>query len=282
MNREGHKDVVYFIGPEVEHTPAYSKKTLFVVGMPPIEQIMTMANEYKTPHVFMGANQSFTTNVDEEYGSNRLDYWDKAITALLDKGFWVTLDYPAQDHEQVLTMLNPGIWQSRIFVPMLSVRIPKVETSSPNLTVKIDDIDFKATNDGVWCLHYHQLLDSNRFTDWQDYGSDEVVAPISGPVPNPVTRISVPVHADINTPKPKLEKIKEIVESKKTDEEVMNPQDLGLDPDSPSQLKADPEETVVSTPVDAVDAAAAYAEGAKEDPLGKETSKKPKKSKVEQ
>ena len=30
MNRDGHKGVTFFIGPEVEHTPAYSKRTLFV------------------------------------------------------------------------------------------------------------------------------------------------------------------------------------------------------------------------------------------------------------
>ena len=33
-NRDGHTDDTrYFIGTEVEHTPAYGQKTLFVIGV---------------------------------------------------------------------------------------------------------------------------------------------------------------------------------------------------------------------------------------------------------
>ena len=31
MDRDGHNDAVFFVGPEVEHTKAFSMKTLFVV-----------------------------------------------------------------------------------------------------------------------------------------------------------------------------------------------------------------------------------------------------------
>lgn len=271
MNRDGHNDVAYFIGPEVEHTPAYSKRTLFVVGKQDVAQIERMAREYKTPHIFMGANHSFAAVGPAD------TYWDETITALLDKGFWVTLDYQAHEHETVLKMLNKGIWQSRIFVPLLSVRIPHVQTSSTNLTIKIDDVDFKATNAGVWCMNHHEITDSNRFTDWQDYGTDEVVAPMSGPVPSPVLRVPVPtpVFADINKPAVNLEKLKEAVES-----DVKNDPELGLDPTSPSQLKPENEEegkvqtTVIESPGDAAEA---YAEVASTTtPTSKEPSKKAK------
>jgi len=272
MNRDGHKDVVYFIGPEVEHTPAYSKRTLFVVGKQDVEQIERMAREYRTPHIFLGANHSFS--VDPTDGTL---YWDKTITALLDKGFWVTLDYQAHEHKSVLLMLNKGIWQCRTFVPLLSVRIPNVQTSSTNLTIKIDDVDFKATNAGVWCLNHHEITDSNRFTDWNDYTTDEVVAPLAGPVPNPVLRVPVPtpVFADNNKPEVNLEKAKEVVEAAKND------QSIGLDTSAVSQLKPEEnaQETEISTPAVASvkDAAEAYADGATKDPLSsKEPSKKAK------
>lgn len=271
MNRDGHNDVVYFIGPEVEHTPAYSKRTLFVVGKQDADQIERMAREYKTPHIFMGANHSFTVDQHD------WNYWDSIITSLLDKGFWVTLDYPAHQHEQMLKLLNPGIWQSRLFVPLLSVRIPHVQTSSTNLTIKIDDTDFKATNAGVWCLNHHEITDSNRFTNWQDYGTDEVVAPLSGPVPNPVliVPVSTPVFADINKPAVNLEKLKETVES-----DVKNDPELGLDPTSPSQLKPENEEegkvqtTVIESPRGAAEAYAEVAISATT--TSKEPSKKAK------
>src|ERR1035437_4873094 len=172
MNRDGHKDVTMFVGGEVEKTPAFGKKTLFVVGFQDTATIENHAKEHKTPHIFLGANHSFDAKYDTAHFAKT---WDQQITYLLDKGYWVTLDYPAHQHETVLKMLNPGIWQSRIFVPLLSVRIPHVETSSPNLTVKIDDVDFKATNPGVWCMHFHEVTDSNRFTDWNEYATDVVI-----------------------------------------------------------------------------------------------------------
>ena len=246
MKRDGHNNVSYFIGPEVEKTPAFSKKTLFVVGFQNTATIEKHAKEHKTPHIFLGANHSF----DAEHNTAHFaKTWDEQITYLLDKGYWVTLDYPAHQHQQVLAMLNPGIWQSRIFVPLLSVRIPHVETSSPNLTVKIDDIDFKSTNPGVWCMHFKEVTDSNRFTDWIEYGTDFV---IQEEMTTPVVHASTP---------------------------VINDSTLGLDPNAVSKLKPEAEEIVspvVAAITNPASAAEAYAEGATQDPLSSKPSKKPK------
>jgi len=264
MNRDGHKGVDYFIGPEVEHTPAFSKRTLFVVGKQKLDQIERMAKEYRTPHIFLGANHSFNAESMDPY-------WGLVITALLDKGFWVTLDYQAHEHEAVLKMLNAGIWHSRLFVPLLSVRIPHVQTSSTNLTIKIDDIDFKATNAGVWCLNHHEITDSNRFTDWNEYTSDEIVSPMSGPVPDPVLKVKI---AEVKEETPVAPTVEILSGSLETVEETKNDPEIGIDPVATTALKAEiGEETQVNTPVDAAEA---YAEGATEDPL----SNNPKKTKA--
>jgi len=267
MNRTGHENTVFFIGPEVEHTPAYSKKTLFVVGKPKLDQIESLAKEYKTPHIFLGANHSFNVSSEDPY-------WNLVITALLDKGYWVTLDYQAHEHETVLKMLSAGVWQSRLFVPLLGVRIPNVQTSSLNLTIKIDDVDFNATNPGVWCLHHHEITDSNRFTDWQEYGSDAVVAPMSGPVPTPVHKVPVQKVVEIrdtmsSVPPGVLSAEGEVTIDPNPSE--TNPSELGLDLD-PVVTPAE----VVSASLTPNDAADAYAEGATEDVLAKDPVKKVK------
>lgn len=266
MNRQGHENAVFFIGSEVEHTPANSKKTLFVVGRPALNEIESIASKNRVTHIFMGANHSFSIldNDPEWY------YWNDTITRLLDLGYWVTLDYEAHLHVEVLKMFTPGVWQSRLFVPLLSVRIPKVQTSSPNLTIKIDDVDFRATNAGVWCLHHHEITDSNRFTDWQEYEADSLieVSPVkesvSGSIPSYVLKVPVNVETNVTVTT-----------------ETLNDADIGLDPTSPSQLKPDPVEEIVPEVVvnatTAADAANAYAEGAKEDPLGGKQKKGTKK-----
>lgn len=250
MNRQGHEGVDFFIGPEVEHTPAYSKRTLFVVGKPKLDQIERMAREYKTPHVFMGANHSFNSESQDPY-------WDHVITALLDRGFWVTLDYQAHEHETVLKMLNAGIWQCRNFVPLLGVRIPKVQTSSVNLTIKIDDVDFAATNPGVWCLHHHEITDSNRFTDWQDYSTDEVLAPLAGPAEILPVKVQLPKAEPVI---PGSNRTFDVEASVSAPAVEMNPHDLGLDPEP--KLSPEAAEVLAASTTTPAQAAEAYAEGA--------------------
>lgn len=241
MKRENHENARFFIGSEVEHTPAFNKRTLFVVGEQAVEEIIDLARKNRCTHVYMGANHSF------DYDSADPHYWDSTITALLDRGFWTTLDYPAHLHAAMLTYLNAGIWQSRIFVPMLRVPIAHVDTSHPNLTVKIDDVDFAATNPGVWCLHFNQLCDSNRFTDWKDYVGDELVGVEAADKPMPAS-VKKPV---IEESLPELRA-----------EPVVNPEELGLDLEKKSVvIESTPE------PLDQITVAEGYASEKVEQPV---------------
>jgi hypothetical protein len=67
MNREGHNNVKFFTGTEVEHTPAYGKKTLFVVGLQTAADIQDWLDDFALhedksmhiEHIYFGANMSF-------------------------------------------------------------------------------------------------------------------------------------------------------------------------------------------------------------------------------
>lgn len=293
MNRDGHNNINWFTGTEVEHTPAFSKKTLFVVGEQEVDTIERLAREHKTPHIFLGANHSFNATITSPY-------WDKTITALLDRGFLVTLDYQAHEHEFVLKMLNTGIWQSKQFIPLLGVRIPKLQTSSPNLTIKIDDIDFNATNPGVWCMHFNEITDSNRFTDWKDYETDVILKNEQSALFIPHKVDVVDNLSDMNekieyrvAKKPdrtiNLVEIKELIENQQVSETTIDNEDknntsLGLDTESKSKLKSEldekEEEKQYASITDAETAAEAYAAGATKDPLGKTAQKKIKVTKT--
>ena len=39
MNRLGHESADFFFGDEVEHTPAFGRQTLFVIGYHTVEEI---------------------------------------------------------------------------------------------------------------------------------------------------------------------------------------------------------------------------------------------------
>jgi len=160
-------NVQFFTGLEVEHTAAYGMETLFVTGVHAPEMISAMAKEQNVGHIYCGANQSYNPKDVAE-----LKAWDHMITNLLKAGFWVTLDYDAKFHEDVL---ESSFNEYRKFISMISVKLPYLTQLNYNATIKLDDKGFEATNPGVWTLRLHDLLDSEKFTDWDQYGNDETL-----------------------------------------------------------------------------------------------------------
>jgi hypothetical protein len=293
--RKGHENVRFFVGPEIEQTPAFGKKTLFVVGLQDTSLVEKLAREHKTPHIFLSANRSFDSVEEVDpgvymVGATLASDWEKQIHYLLDQGFMVSLDYPAHKHVMVLKILNAGIWQCRNFIPVLSVAIPHVNTSGPNLTIKIDDSNFGATNPGIWCMNHHEVTDSNRFTSWNEYHDDmildvpvEYVSPALQKGQAKVGKIMNPHDVPDTTGLDIIpEGTAKILANSNTTPVISvtkNETEIGLDPFAKSSLKSENEEeknskgTVITSPQKAAEA---YAEGAKEDPLGKTATKKTK------
>lgn len=169
MNREGHNDANFFVGTEVEHSPAHGQRTLFVVGLQSKEEILTQALNNKCPHIYLGANQSFNPTNDDWTA------WDELIMSLLNDGIWVTLDFDSEYAKH--PWFHDGGWcEHDNFIPMISVKLPYIRLFNYNATVKIDDTDFKNSNPGVWCHSLHSLQNRENFTDWSKYTSDEVIS----------------------------------------------------------------------------------------------------------
>jgi hypothetical protein len=165
-------DITFFTGVEIEKTPAYGMKTLFVVGVHDPYEVMSYALEHGCEHIYFGANQSFKTN-----GVNDVETWrpwENMIYVCLDSihEFWCTLDFDVRETEG---LLESGLTEKRRFIPQISVKLPYLNQLGYNATLKIDDKDFAATNPGVWCHNLQDLLGRDKFTDWDQYGKDEII-----------------------------------------------------------------------------------------------------------
>ena len=170
MNRAGHDNIDFFIGTEVEHSPAFGLKTLFVIGVHDPETVLTKFQDNKCEHIYFGANQSFPRlETDDGRGWSP---WERMILTCLDAGFWCTLD---MDVSQVEGLLESQFLEYHNFVPMISVKLPYIQQLGYNATIKLDDRDFAATNSGVWCHSLHALRSRKAFTDWSKYTKDEIV-----------------------------------------------------------------------------------------------------------
>jgi hypothetical protein len=162
-------DVVFFVGREVEHTPAYGMITLFVTGVQSIKDIELHAihNPAGIEHIFFGANHSFNPSGYDEHKT-----WEDMITYFLNKGFLCSLDIPLN---QVEEFNDGGLNEYNNFIPQIRVPIPYIKLWNYNTMLKIDDKDFKATNPGVWSHSLHALMDRKNFTDWAQYKDDKVI-----------------------------------------------------------------------------------------------------------
>ena len=170
MDRPGHHNTKLFVGTEVEYSPAYGQKTLFVVGIQENDLIEAAVIAHKCTHIYFGANQSFP-----KIDTNNADWtrWENMIIPFLMRGYWCTLDI---DVNQVEGLLESGLTEHHKFIPMISVKLPYLQQLGYNATIKLDDKDFAATNPGVWCHSLHSLTKRKGvFTDWSNYTKDEIV-----------------------------------------------------------------------------------------------------------
>jgi hypothetical protein len=163
------ESVQYFVGTEVEHTPQFGKKTLFVVGAMDPDEVMAMAEMQGCKHIYCGANMSFnvTSNTESEWKP-----WEAMVFPLLKEGYWVTLD---ADVSQVEGLLESGFTEHNRFIPMISVKLPYIDQLGYNACLKIDDKDFDASNPGVWVHRLHDLKEKAVFTDWSKYTTDTII-----------------------------------------------------------------------------------------------------------
>ena len=84
MDRIGHTDVSFFVGTEVEHTPAFGLRTLFVVGLHDPQIVLQEFNNHNCEHIYFGANQSFPPlDINDNFGWR---HWEDMIQTCLNNG----------------------------------------------------------------------------------------------------------------------------------------------------------------------------------------------------
>jgi hypothetical protein len=161
------EDINFFVGTEVEHTPAFGMRTLFVTGIQSGADIQARVLAYKCKHIFFGANHSFNPTDYKEHKA-----WEDMIMLFLKSEYLCSLDIPLS---QVEEFNDGGLNEWDNFIPQIRVPIPYIRLWNYNTMLKIDDKDFKATNPGVWSHSLHTLMDRSKFTDWAQYKNDEIV-----------------------------------------------------------------------------------------------------------
>lgn len=157
----------YFVAHEVERTPAYGMRTLFMVGLQPVEEIVKLAEQHNCHNVYFGTGTTFLPTSYEEVAK-----WNDVIEQVIQHDLWATLDFDSNLAHYVHSM---SVSQNRRFIPMISVKVDNFRGFNYNATLKLDDVDFDSTNPGVWCWSLSDLLSRDHFTDWEEYRNDTII-----------------------------------------------------------------------------------------------------------
>ena len=161
----GNESVKAFTGLEIEHTLAYGKKTLFLASNEfDTDRVLELATLHDCEAVYYGANRTFQYNI----GTHVFQ-----MKKLLDHGYYVTIDYPYADHEEVKKRFAL-IWNEPRFIPFCSI-IFEHSDDDQQLHFKIDDVTFRHSNTGVWTMSMKDYKNKAGFTDWDQYAKDEIV-----------------------------------------------------------------------------------------------------------
>jgi hypothetical protein len=164
-----NEGVTFFVGTEVEHTPAYGMKTLFVVGIHNEQVIIELARGNDCEHIFFGANHSFNPAYNDYEGWKA---WEEMIQTCLDQGFLCSLDIPLSAVEE---FNDGGLNDHNNFIPQIKVPVPYLKLWNYNTMIKIDDKDFNATNPGVWSIPIGAVTQRKYFTAWREYKNDVIL-----------------------------------------------------------------------------------------------------------
>jgi hypothetical protein len=170
-----NENVNFFTGIEIEHTPAFGLRTLFVTNVQPAQEIQDWLDDFASyedtskhiKHIFFFVNHSFNPK-------DRLDWqrWETMIEYFLGKGYLCSLDIPLSAVEE---FNDGGLNDYDNFIPQIRVPIPYIKLWNYNTMLKIDDKDFQATNPGVWAHSLHDLKDRSKFTPWDAYSNDTIL-----------------------------------------------------------------------------------------------------------
>tara|TARA_A100001011_G_scaffold359365_1_gene405828 strand:+ start:295 stop:846 length:552 start_codon:yes stop_codon:yes gene_type:complete len=162
----GYKeDVKVFSGIEIEHTPAYGKQTLFLARNDlTFDQIISLAVASDAEAIYFGANRTYMHSHAMQVAQ---------IHQLLDRGYWVTVDYPYELH-RLVSKKFATCWTDEKFIPFCSIIFPFTEDDK-QLCFKVDDEDFNKTNTGVWSMSMADFKSKAGYTKWEEYKKDEPI-----------------------------------------------------------------------------------------------------------
>lgn len=159
-NNISSSTVTKFIGTEVEKSPAYGLRTLFVTSD---DCQYALSHEFdinNVNHVYLNANHSDPFNIPIH------------VLLLLQQNLnvkYMTIEVFTREEFELIA--NIALEFDKILI-MWSVAIPDVLSIGNRVTIKLDDSTFNHSNPGVYCMSALEFITNSHETKWNEYTQD--------------------------------------------------------------------------------------------------------------
>jgi hypothetical protein len=160
----------YVMGDEVENTPAYGKKSLFITSVADYDLIEQMAKDHNIKQLYF----EFIWAIDNHPNAipKVIKDFRKALKYFLDKGYLCGLDTPAEYAEKFA-----DLHKYKNLINNIAIDIPKLDKYNDNTVVKLRDAKFGGDNGGVYVTPLNKIMTDKNFTSWGDFGPDVEIVP---------------------------------------------------------------------------------------------------------
>ena len=154
----------YIIGPEVERTAAYGKKTLIVNQFKDINTIQAIAEQFKCRHIYLEVTYALNHSRNQ---AQVLKRYRQLAQHFLKQDYTVTVDIPNE-----LASRYADLTKDKRFVMNVAIQIPDMHKLGDRVSMKfVGGADWNKSG-GVYVADFDTIRTKKNFTPWSKYNKD--------------------------------------------------------------------------------------------------------------
>ena len=154
----------YIIGPEVERTAAYGKKTLIVNQFKDIDTIQAIAEQFKCRHIYLEVTYALNHSRNQ---AQVLKRYRQLAQHFLKQDYTVTVDIPNE-----LASRYADLTKDKNFVMNVAIQIPDMHKLGDRVSMKfVGGADWNKSG-GVYVADFDAIRTKKNFTPWSKYNKD--------------------------------------------------------------------------------------------------------------
>ena len=154
----------YIIGPEVERTAAYGKKTLIVNQFKDIGTIQAIAEQFKCCHIYLEVTYALNHSRNQ---AQVLKRYRQLAQHFLKQDYTVTVDIPNE-----LASRYADLTKNKHFVMNVAIQIPDMHKLGDRVSMKfVGGADWNKSG-GVYVADFDAIRTKKNFTSWSKYDKD--------------------------------------------------------------------------------------------------------------